>query len=68
MSIIILLILTFSKKEFSKKFSPARKIVFWVFISILLLLTWVGANPVEPPFVVTGQVLTTVYFMLYTLL
>lgn len=68
MSIIVLLILTFSKKEFSKKFSPARKIVFWVFISILLLLTWVGANPVEPPFVVTGQVLTTVYFMLYTLL
>jgi hypothetical protein len=27
-------------------------------------LTWIGANPVEPPFILTGQTVSIFYFML----
>lgn len=61
-AILILIILTVKTNKLNKKFSPTKKIWFWVFISTVCLLTWIGANPVEPPFTVIGQVLTLSYF------
>jgi len=29
------------------------------------LLTWIGARPVEEPYVVVGQLLTLLYFLYY---
>jgi ubiquinol-cytochrome c reductase cytochrome b subunit len=34
-------------------------------IIIVLLLTWIGARPVEEPYVITGQILTVLYFGYY---
>nr|YP_009019426.1 cytochrome b [Aleuroglyphus ovatus]AGM14596.1 cytochrome b [Aleuroglyphus ovatus]AID52421.1 cytochrome b [Aleuroglyphus ovatus]QWW33394.1 cytochrome b [Aleuroglyphus ovatus] len=61
-AILILLVLMLKSNSMNKKFSPTKKLSFWVFISVALLLTWIGANPVEPPFVSVGQVLTVFYF------
>nr|YP_009498344.1 cytochrome b [Rhizoglyphus robini]AWX53543.1 cytochrome b [Rhizoglyphus robini] len=61
-AILILLVLTIKSNQLNKKFSPAKKALFWVFIVLVSLLTWIGANPVEPPFVSIGQVLTVAYF------
>ena len=41
---------------------PARKFLFWRFCGIWLLLSWIGARPVEAPYVLVGQVLTLLYF------
>lgn len=62
--IAILVIATpaLKKNTIRKKFSPIGKVIFWRFISIRVILTWIGANPVEPPFILTGQVTTVLYF------
>nr|WOW98981.1 cytochrome b [Cixiidae sp.] len=64
MSILILLTLPFSmKSKFkSSSFYPMNKFMFWVLVMSTILLTWIGARPVEPPYIFTGQVLTLVYF------
>lgn len=62
-AILILLVLVIKKNKLNKKFEPNKKILFWIFISLVILLTWIGANPVEPPFVIIGQILTLGYFL-----
>nr|YP_010631658.1 cytochrome b [Propomacrus bimucronatus]AFQ62300.1 cytochrome b [Cheironitis sp. MJTNT-2012]WBP61436.1 cytochrome b [Propomacrus bimucronatus] len=64
MSILILIILPFiNKKMFlSTQFYPINKFIFWSFVTIAILLTWIGARPVEDPYILTGQILTVTYF------
>nr|YP_009939498.1 cytochrome b [Chrysomela vigintipunctata]QNV48739.1 cytochrome b [Chrysomela vigintipunctata] len=58
----------FNKKKFlSMQFYPINKIMFWSFFMIIILLTWIGARPVEDPYILTGQILTVLYFMYYPL-
>lgn len=61
-AILILIVLTIKTNKLNSKFSPKKKTTFWVFIALVSLLTWIGANPVEPPFVTIGQFLTVAYF------
>nr|UBS91941.1 cytochrome b [Anagonalia melichari] len=67
MSIIILLILPFSMKMKFKgiSFYPISQINFWVFIVVVILLTWIGARPVELPYTNTGLLLTMMYFLYF---
>nr|AYU71341.1 cytochrome b [Agrilinae sp. 2 ACP-2013] len=67
MSIAILIILPMSgkKKMQSNQFYPMNKILFWTFMSNAVLLTWIGARPVEDPYILTGQVLTVTYFLYF---
>lgn len=36
--------------------------VFWFFVVVFILLTWIGARSVEDPYIIIGQVLTASYF------
>nr|YP_010399081.1 cytochrome b [Monolepta signata]UQK96198.1 cytochrome b [Monolepta signata] len=67
LSIAILYILPFSnkKKYSSTQFYPMNKFLFWSLLSIVILLTWIGARPVEDPYILTGQILTIIYFLYY---
>nr|AXS64814.1 cytochrome b [Cleridae sp. 1 KM-2017] len=67
MSIAILIILPFSNKKNMKsnQFYPINKIMFWMFIIMVILLTWIGARPVEDPFIIIGQILTITYFIYF---
>nr|ARH54557.1 cytochrome b [Oulema melanopus] len=67
MSIAILYFLPFiNKKNFlSTQFYPLSKFLFWTLFSIISLLTWIGAKPVEDPFILTGQILTILYFLYF---
>nr|APX40952.1 cytochrome b [Galeruca luctuosa] len=69
MSIAILYILPFinQKKFLSSQFYPINKLMFWSMLSIIILLTWIGARPVEDPYILTGQILTVIYFLYYIL-
>nr|YP_010417542.1 cytochrome b [Junonia cytora]USF17610.1 cytochrome b [Junonia cytora] len=64
MSILILIILpfTFNKKIQGIQFYPLNQILFWSLITIIILLTWIGARSVEAPYIITGQILTILYF------
>nr|YP_003289022.1 cytochrome b [Xenograpsus testudinatus]ACF08708.1 cytochrome b [Xenograpsus testudinatus] len=68
-SVAILMILPFThtSKFQSLAFYPLNQILFWTFIVIIMLLTWIGARPVEDPYILTGQILTILYFSFYIL-
>lgn len=67
LSIAILFIIPFidRKKIQSIQFYPINKLLFWIFLRIVILLTWIGARPVEDPYIITGQLLTVIYFSYY---
>nr|YP_010502860.1 cytochrome b [Parasphendale agrionina]UXD78624.1 cytochrome b [Parasphendale agrionina] len=49
------------------QYYPINQFMFWFMVSIVILLTWIGARPVEDPYVLTGQILTSLYFLYYIL-
>nr|AQP27561.1 cytochrome b [Hospitalitermes sp. C TB-2017] len=66
MSIAILFIMpTYSAKFRGTQFYPINQMLFWMMTNTVILLTWIGARPVEDPYILTGQILTTMYFMYY---
>nr|AWN56394.1 cytochrome b [Selenophorus alternans]AWN56433.1 cytochrome b [Tetracha sp. DPP-2018] len=69
LSILILMILPFYNinKFQSMKFYPINQFLFWSFLIIVILLTWIGMRPVEDPYIFTGQILTVMYFMYFML-
>nr|YP_009024436.1 cytochrome b [Luehdorfia taibai]AGQ18552.1 cytochrome b [Luehdorfia taibai] len=69
MSIMILIILpfTFNKKIQGIQFYPLNQYLFWFMITTIILLTWIGARPVENPYIITGQILTIIYFSYFIL-
>nr|QLA74168.1 cytochrome b [Leptomias sp. DX-2020] len=67
MSIAILYTMPFMNKKYflSTQFYPINKFLFWMFVMNIILLTWIGARPVEDPYIFTGQILTISYFSYY---
>nr|YP_010693620.1 cytochrome b [Gryllotalpa henana]WCD24137.1 cytochrome b [Gryllotalpa henana] len=67
LSIAILFIMPLLNKHSfqSNSFYPSNQIMFWSMTSTVILLTWIGARPVEDPYILTGQILTVTYFMFF---
>ncbi|SPP90484.1 cob, partial (mitochondrion) [Drosophila guanche] len=67
LSIAILMILPFYNlsKFRGIQFYPINQILFWIMLVTVILLTWIGARPVEEPYVLLGQILTVIYFLYY---
>nr|UJG45103.1 cytochrome b [Blepharipa sp.] len=63
-SIAILMIMPFYhlSKFQGLQFYPINQILFWIMITTVLLLTWIGAQPVESPYIIISQILTLMYF------
>lgn len=49
----------------SSAFYPINQIIFWILVTVWALLTWIGGQPVEPPFITIGQSLSIIYFLYY---
>nr|UUF67565.1 cytochrome b [Hierodula longa] len=47
------------------QYYPINQFMFWLMVVIVTLLTWIGARPVEDPYILTGQLLTIMYFLYY---
>ncbi len=54
----------FNHKRQRTSYYPLSQILFWFFVSLFLLLTWIGGCPIEEPFDWLGQVFTVVYFFI----
>lgn len=66
-SIAILLIIPLTQKSNLNRtrFYPLNKIIFWTFINITIILTWIGARPAEDPYIIVGQIFTILYFIYF---
>lgn len=69
LSILILLITPFvhTSKLRGLTFRPLGKFAYWLFMSNFLFLTWIGAKPVEEPFIMLGQLSSVFYFSYFLL-
>ena len=45
-------------------FSPVQRILFWFYVACVFILGWIGAQPVEIPYLQIGLG-ATVYFFIY---
>lgn len=68
-SILILLILPLAIIHLNisngARFQPLFQIYFWGLVNRVLLLTWLGACPVEPPYTEITQILSYFYFFYF---
>jgi len=67
-SILILIFLPILKRSKFRQgcqYSLFKQTKYWSLVRTFILLTWIGARPVEDPFILIGQILTLIYFFLY---
>lgn len=44
---------------------PWEQFLFWMFVNNFIILTWLGAQPIEDPFTKTRQIITITYFIFF---
>nr|Q9MI32.1 RecName: Full=Cytochrome b; AltName: Full=Complex III subunit 3; AltName: Full=Complex III subunit III; AltName: Full=Cytochrome b-c1 complex subunit 3; AltName: Full=Ubiquinol-cytochrome-c reductase complex cytochrome b subunit [Microtus mexicanus]AAF97421.1 cytochrome B [Microtus mexicanus] len=64
LSIFILALMPFlhTSKQRTLAFRPITQTMYWILVADLLILTWIGGQPVEYPFVIIGQTASIAYF------
>nr|YP_009158311.1 cytochrome b [Neomysis japonica]AKO62611.1 cytochrome b [Neomysis japonica] len=69
LSIAILYIVPFMFNNSLKSLAIQPINQMWIFMLLFnaILLSWIGARPVEDPYVLVGQILTITYFMIFIL-
>nr|QOH92217.1 cytochrome b [Sylvirana guentheri] len=66
--VLFLMPIIHTSKLRSLMFRPMAKIFFWALIANTIILTWIGGQPVEDPFITIGQIASTLYFLIFVLL
>ena len=63
-SLLVLLVLPYIETSTirSKQFRPLSKLMFWLFVADFLILTYIGGQVVEEPFITIGQIASVLYF------
>nr|ABF50544.1 cytochrome b [Gallinula chloropus] len=69
-SVLVLFLSPFlhKSKQRAMTFRPLSQVLFWILVANLLILTWIGSQPVEHPFILIGQTASFTYFAILLLL
>nr|ACR03108.1 cytochrome b [Sphaerodactylus vincenti] len=57
-----------NSKQRSTIFRPLTQLTFWSLVSTVALLTWIGGQPVEDPFIIIGQLTSIMYFLTFLII
>nr|YP_009040661.1 cytochrome b [Squatina japonica]AIA76869.1 cytochrome b [Squatina japonica] len=66
--ILLLVPLLHTSKQRSNTFRPFTQFLFWMLIANTIILTWIGGQPVEQPFIFIGQIASIFYFFLFLII
>nr|BAF48107.1 cytochrome b [Hynobius naevius] len=66
--ILMLIPMIHTSKQRTLTFRPMTQLLFWLMVSNALILTWIGGQPVEQPFIEIGQAASTLYFTLFLII
>nr|YP_009058590.1 cytochrome b [Carcharhinus macloti]AIM46156.1 cytochrome b [Carcharhinus macloti] len=66
--ILMLVPLLHTSKQRSIIFRPMTQISFWLLVANSIILTWIGGQPVEQPFIMVGQIASISYFSLFLII
>nr|YP_009003742.1 cytochrome b [Mustelus griseus]AHH29986.1 cytochrome b [Mustelus griseus] len=66
--ILMLVPLLHTSKQRSNIFRPFTQIFFWLLVANSIILTWIGGQPVEQPFIMVGQIASISYFALFLII
>nr|ABA42770.1 cytochrome b [Lampornis hemileucus] len=69
-SVLVLFLAPFLhvSKQRTMTFRPFSQLLFWILVANLLILTWVGSQPVEHPFIIIGQIASLAYLTILLIL
>nr|ACA64699.1 cytochrome b [Chiloscyllium plagiosum] len=66
--ILLLIPLLHTSKQRSSIFRPITQFLFWTLTANTIILTWIGGQPVEQPFILIGQIASIIYFLLFLII
>nr|BCO16644.1 cytochrome b [Varanus exanthematicus] len=69
-SILILLFIPnfHQSKQQTMNYRPMSQMLFWLIIANIMILTWIGGQPVEDPFTLIGRISSIIYFLLFLMI
>nr|YP_001650852.1 cytochrome b [Oostethus brachyurus]BAF74989.1 cytochrome b [Oostethus brachyurus] len=66
--VLMLVPILHTSKQRGLTFRPLTQMLFWSLAADVIILTWIGGMPVEPPYIMIGQVASVIYFSIFLVL